>query len=183
MLLVLCVLSALFSQDPPRPPDGWKGVNTYFGGLATKAGFLGFYEQNRQMIQMAMDSKNRSILVFPESVAGRWSQTTQALWEQEASKELVAKGVTVLLGAESFATEDSGSERYDAVIVAVGSEVTHLVPSALPHAGFHVAAVQQAWCSLALAGLWDFHPRRPQSHRPGLLRASTHLAGAGLNGT
>ncbi len=121
VLLVLCILSARFSQDPPKPPDSWKGVDTCFGGLVAQAGFLGFYEQNRQMIQMAMDSKNRSILVFPESVAGRWSQTTQALWE-EATKELVANGVTALLGADIFANEDSGSERYDAVIVAVGAE-------------------------------------------------------------
>lgn len=120
-LLVLCILSACLSQDPPRPPDGWRGVDTHFSGLSAQAGFVRFYEQNRHMIGTAMDSKPSAVLLFPEAVAGRWNQTTAALWE-EPSGYLAIKQVTVLFGAERFADEDAESEGFDAVIVCVGSE-------------------------------------------------------------
>lgn len=120
-LLVLCTLSACLSPDPPLPPIGWKGVDTHFGGLSGQAGFLRLYEQNLHMIQTAMDSKASAVLLFPEAVAGRWNQTTAALWE-EPSVHLAYQGVTVLFGAELPIDEGVESERYDAVIVAVGSE-------------------------------------------------------------
>jgi hypothetical protein len=72
------------------------------------------------MTQTALDAKNAVVLVFTESVAGRWGQTTKTFWDR-ATSELIANGVTALLGAESFVNEDPGSERYNAVIVAVGS--------------------------------------------------------------
>lgn len=119
-LLVLCVLSACLSQDPPMPPKGWKGVDTHFGGLSGQAGFVGFYEQNRHMIKTAMDSKGSAVLLFPEAVAGRWNQTTVALWE-EPSAHFGSQDVTVMFGAELLADEDVESGRYDAAIVSVGS--------------------------------------------------------------
>ena len=68
-----------------------------------------------------MDSKDSVLLLFPEAVAGRWNRTTAALWE-EPSAHLANHGATVLFGAELFADQCEESERYDAVIVAVGSE-------------------------------------------------------------
>ena len=120
-LLVLCVLSACLSQDPPMPPRGWKGVDTHFGGLSGQAGFVRFYDQNKHMIETAMDSKTSAVLLFPEAVAGRWNRTTAALWE-EPSAHLASQGLTVLFGAELFADRGVGSEQYDAVVIAVGSE-------------------------------------------------------------
>jgi hypothetical protein len=121
-LLVLCVISAYFSLDPPKPPDGWKGLNTFFGGLSAQAGFVRFYEQNMEMIETATNSQGTPVILFPEAVAGHWNSTTEGLWKEKASRTLATKGMTVLLGAECFTGEDSERERYDAVIVAVGAE-------------------------------------------------------------
>jgi hypothetical protein len=121
-LLVLCVLPTYFSQDPPKPPDKWKGLNTCFGGLSAQAGLVRFYEQNMQMIETATNSQGLAVILFPEAVAGHWNSTTEGLWKETASRVLATKGVTVLLGAECFTGEASEHERYDAVIVAMGAQ-------------------------------------------------------------
>jgi len=120
-LLGLCTLSACLSQDPPLPPIGWKGVDTHFGGLSGQSGFLTFYDQNQYMIHTAMGSKDSVVLLFPEAMAGLWNQTTAAL-SKEPSAHLASQDVTVLFGAELPIDEGVESERYDAAIVAVGSE-------------------------------------------------------------
>jgi hypothetical protein len=121
-MLVLCVLSAQLFPDPPKPPDGWKGQDTNFGGLSAQAGFIRFYDQNMKIIETATNPQELTVILFPEAVAGHWNMATEALWKEEASRTLETKGVTVLLGAERFTGEDSKPEHYDVVIVSVGAE-------------------------------------------------------------
>lgn len=120
----LAALAAVTSFVPsPRAPDWIEGHQTTYGGSGGAGrDFMRDYAANQDMIERAMRS-NRPFVVFPETVAGLWSDATADLWE-DAAAQLARQGRTVLVGAE---VPIEGSARTRNALIFVGAHRGELV--------------------------------------------------------
>ena len=104
-------------------PAAWRGIDTEYGGtvLSGQQALANYimraYDTNTGLIERTAKLPARSIALYPESLAGPWTPTTADLWRPAADR-LIAKGSTVMLGAEVF----HPSGKYDNVIISVGSD-------------------------------------------------------------
>jgi hypothetical protein len=85
---VLCLVSAsvvglaiggrLLARGDVAPPPGWIAVNTEFGDVSQP--FQDF--PAAQLIRQKAAETSARVLIFPESVVPRWSESTEVFWRQ-----------------------------------------------------------------------------------------------------
>ena len=101
---VLCLVSAsavglaiggrLFARGDAAPPTGWTAVNTHFGDV--RQPFRDFFAA--QFVQQKAAETSTRVLIFPESVVPRWSESTEAFWRQSVDRYRM-RGQIVAIGA------------------------------------------------------------------------------------
>jgi hypothetical protein len=99
LALAACGLAGLVFTATPAAPEWIEARNTNYGGAGDGGrDFMRDFAANQQMIAIAMQSK-APYMLFPETVAGLWTDATADLWA-DAAEELKRTGRTVLVGAE-----------------------------------------------------------------------------------
>jgi hypothetical protein len=102
----VCVISAFivsFPFSPPSVPEGWKGIDTSFGRLAS--GSSPVVEDWQRCIALSPLLENialkstSNIVVLPETIAGQWHSLNEAAWLPSVEK-ITRTGKTIALGAE-----------------------------------------------------------------------------------
>lgn len=93
LLVPLAVTANIVDAFCPRPtpPPTWTAINTTFGRGATE------FETSEHIQHAALQTKAH-VIVFPEAVVHRWTETTEAFWQQTLSS-LESSGKTMLIGA------------------------------------------------------------------------------------
>jgi hypothetical protein len=101
---VLCLVSAsavglaiggrLFTRSDATPPPEWIAVNTHFGDVSKP--FQDF--PAAQFIQRKAAETSARVLIFPESVVPRWSESTEAFWHQSLDR-CRTRGQILVIGA------------------------------------------------------------------------------------
>lgn len=100
LAFLLLVLSLVANNIPPAGAPRWiVAHSTHLGGAgAGGRDFVADYAANMELINQAQ-AHTESIQLYPESVAGVWSDATAELWHDTAA-QLAATGRTVIVGAE-----------------------------------------------------------------------------------
>lgn len=99
LILAIFGLIGLIYVAPPSAPAWIEARNTAFSGTGDGArDFMRDFAANQAMIAQALAS-NAPFLLFPETVAGLWTEATAELWA-DAAQKLQQEGRTVLVGAE-----------------------------------------------------------------------------------
>jgi hypothetical protein len=90
--LVLCLVSAfaiglaiggrLLARGDAAPPAGWTAVNTHFGDV--RRPFSDFFAA--QFVQQKAAETSARVLIFPESVVPRWSESTEVFWRRSLNR-------------------------------------------------------------------------------------------------
>jgi hypothetical protein len=110
----LCIAAAanLIHPAVPTPPEGWKAINTHFGGIAHGTpNPLAEYQAAEEIQRQALSTR-ASVIVFPETVVPYWTASTDVFWQQTLA-QLRASGKTVLIGARIAASAPTPSPVYD----------------------------------------------------------------------
>jgi len=89
---VLCLVSAfavglaiggrILAGGDAAPPTGWTAVNTHFGDV--RQPFSDFFAA--QFVQEKAAESSARVLIFPESVVPRWSESTEAFWRRSLNR-------------------------------------------------------------------------------------------------
>lgn len=110
----LCIAAAanLIHPAVPTGPEGWKAINTHFGGIAHGTPDPLAEYQAAEEIQREALSAGASVIVFPETVVPYWTASTDAFWQQTLA-EFRASGKTVLIGARIPQTAPAPHPLYD----------------------------------------------------------------------
>ena len=127
----LCVIVAftLFPSDDwyrPPAPVGFVAIDTSFGKLASgSSNFAQDYERAQAVFndlrKRNIKSMDASVVVLPETIAGRLNASGLSLWREGAQK-LLHKDMTLIFGAE-IPTGDG--RRYDnAAVILYKGEIT-----------------------------------------------------------
>lgn len=103
----------------PRPSPLWidQAQTTYGGAGGAGRDFMRDYASNMGAIERAATSKSEAIL-FPETIAGLWTEQTQDLWA-DVAQQLRSEGRTAFVGAE---IPIAGSQKTRNALVLVGAE-------------------------------------------------------------
>lgn len=95
-----------------QPAPGWTGIQTKFDRLASGSDdSIGEYDRYRWLQDKIYTTKGKYI-VLPETVAGKWSDTTEQIW-QPLTDIFAAQGRTYLVGGE---VQQIGSYKYYNVV-------------------------------------------------------------------
>lgn len=109
---------SLMSWASPRPPDGWVGIDTQFGGARdTFAGYTQHID-TIEAVRAAAASGNH-VAVLPEGAAGMWTPTVERLWRDRLA------GLDVAVVAGAIVVNERG---YDNVMLGIerdGAEVLY----------------------------------------------------------
>jgi len=144
-------------------PAAWRGIDTEYGGtvLSGQQALANYimraYDTNTGLIERTAKLPARSIALYPESLAGPWTPTTADLWRPAADR-LIAKGSTVMLGAEVF----HPSGKYDNVIISVGSDagIKYRQRMPVPISMWRPYSNQGAVAHWFDAGVFELHGQR-----------------------
>ena len=110
--LAVAGVANLIHPTEPRPPTGWKVIDTHFGPIAHHAPEpLAEYRAAEEIQQEALDAQ-ASVIVFPETVVPYWTASTDEFWEQTLA-ELTASGKTILVGARVPTAAPASHRLYD----------------------------------------------------------------------
>lgn len=121
-VLAVAVLAGSFVNNPAAPRWIEAHQTTFGGSGGAGRDFMRDYVANQAMIELAVSSKAPFVL-FPETVAGIWNETTAELWE-DAAAHLRATGRTALVGAE---VPIEGTNKTRNALVFVGHHSGELV--------------------------------------------------------
>ncbi len=92
--VVLAIGGRLFARGDAAPPPGWIAVNTRFGDVSQS--FQDF--PAAQFIQHKAAETSARVLIFPESVVPRWSESTEVFWRQSLDR-CRTRGQILAIGA------------------------------------------------------------------------------------
>src|SRR5579863_1705810 len=92
--VVLAIGGRLFARGDAAPPAGWIAVNTHFGDVSQP--FRDF--PAAQLIQRKAAETSARVLIFPESVVPRWSESTEVFWRQSLDR-CRTRGQILAIGA------------------------------------------------------------------------------------
>ena len=90
----LAIGGRLLARGDAAPPPGWIAVNTHFGDVSQP--FQDF--PAAQFIQQKAAETSARVLIFPESVVPRWSESTEAFWRQSLDR-CRTRGQILAIGA------------------------------------------------------------------------------------
>jgi hypothetical protein len=90
----LAIGGRLVAPGDVEPPPGWIGVNTHFGDVSQP--FRDFLAA--QFVQQKAAETSARVLIFPESVVPRWSESTEAFWRQSLDR-CRTRGQILVIGA------------------------------------------------------------------------------------
>ncbi|NQY74401.1 MAG: hypothetical protein HRT90_06515 [Candidatus Margulisbacteria bacterium] len=116
--ITLCV-ALIFHTDLPVPtlPLGWKGIDTQYPFKFGHQFYIEDYYRHLDMIQTCKRS-DETVLVFPESVGGKWNSSTQQLWETYYPNS----DKTILVGAVN-----TFHNRQENVIIQISGKSSHII--------------------------------------------------------
>ena len=103
--LAIAVVANIAFPGIPEPPIGWQGVKTRFGRI-TELKELAVGEA----IQRTVQELSGRVLVFPEFVVPKWTESTEAFWPP--LDKTVSLGVGLPMGR---------TQKYDNVLLARGA--------------------------------------------------------------
>jgi hypothetical protein len=92
--VALAIGGHLFTRSDAVPPPEWIAVNTHFGDVSQP--FQDF--PAAQFIQQKAAKTSARVLIFPESVVPRWSESTEAFW-RESLDHCRTRGQILAIGA------------------------------------------------------------------------------------
>jgi hypothetical protein len=90
----LAIAGRLFARGDAAPPTGWTAVDTHFGDVQQP--FRDFFAA--QFVQGKAAETSARVLIFPESVVPRWSESTEAFWRQSLDRYRT-RGQILAIGA------------------------------------------------------------------------------------
>jgi hypothetical protein len=99
----VCAFILFLPFSFPSLPEGWKGIDTSFGRLAS--GSSPAYEDweravaLRPLLKQLVNESEPRVLVLPETIVGAWNPLLEAVW-LPSIEEITATGKTVVLGTE-----------------------------------------------------------------------------------
>jgi len=93
-VVVLAIGGRLFARGDATPPHGWIAVNSHFGDVSQP--FRDF--PAAQFIQQKAAETSARVLIFPESVVPRWSESTEVFWRQTLDR-CRTRGQILAIGA------------------------------------------------------------------------------------
>jgi apolipoprotein N-acyltransferase len=109
VMAVIALSVAAQVSAPARipPPAGWEAIDTNFGDLSQPVQeFLAM-----QQIQQRVTTSSARVLIFPESVVPRWSESTSEFWRQTLT-ECRTRGQVLAIGA-GLPSSNSTDRRVD----------------------------------------------------------------------
>jgi apolipoprotein N-acyltransferase len=81
-------IHGFLSHPPPKTPQtAWHGIHTQYGDMSVETAF----DRHIDLITTIEDHKAK-VLVFPESVSGTWTPTTEFFWKMRRSDKAVLLG-------------------------------------------------------------------------------------------
>jgi hypothetical protein len=89
--LLLLAAIANIAHKPPSPPPSWTAIDTTFGRDTMEF-------ETAERIQHTALNTTATVIVFPEAVVNRWTEVTEAFWQQTLVS-LESSGKTMLIGA------------------------------------------------------------------------------------
>jgi len=123
---MLANISASMWPPASAVENSWSGVDTHFGKLATgSADFLAAYSRLEAIKDMAEGLAPGHVLVLPETLLGRFTGITEFALA-DTSRQLQAKGSTILVGGELPAGE-RGQAMKNALVAIGAGQGTQLV--------------------------------------------------------
>jgi hypothetical protein len=127
---VLALASALHVQAPSihRLSSNWEGIDTAFGNPARPPEPVATLRAAELIQRTALESRAR-VVVFPEMVVPRWTEATEAFWD-DSIHQLLCQGRTMLVGAGIPAGDGSGG--YANAVVIKGSDAAPPVHQGVP---------------------------------------------------
>jgi hypothetical protein len=78
----LCIASHVRYSGDAEPPRGWTAINTHFGDVSQPLQDFAA----AQFIQQKADESSAHVLIFPEAVVPRWSESTETFWHQSLDR-------------------------------------------------------------------------------------------------
>ena len=93
-VIALALGANAFAPKEVKPPAHWEAVNTHFGDISRP--FQDFAAA--QSIQQRVATSRARVLIFPEFVVPRWSDATEAFWQQTMLRCRV-RGQILAIGA------------------------------------------------------------------------------------
>ncbi len=105
--VALAIAANLLYPGDTEPPDNWEAINTEFGRIADP---IVEFRAAESIQRQCHDSNNR-VLVFPELIVPKWTESTEAFWDHAGTTALVGAGLPI-----------PGSRRYDNVVLVPGPE-------------------------------------------------------------
>lgn len=120
-VVIVTVIATTFVK-PAAPPPGWVAVNTQLGGqgIDTPDQMRDFAAA--QYIQRTALKTQATVVVFPESVANRWSQASEAFWGRTLT-QLRREKKTMIVGATIPLAGQNSGYRNTAVIRGADSAI------------------------------------------------------------
>ncbi len=92
------LVALLMPLSGSQAPKGWVGLETSY--LMASGGRSGLAAAQRQLdLNNRVSGLSESVIILPETIAGRWSESSLFLWGDLARAAKV-KGQTIILGAE-----------------------------------------------------------------------------------
>ena len=110
-VIALAVAAQVSAPARIPPPAGWEAINTNFGDLSQPVQeFLAM-----QQIQRHVTTSSARVLIFPESVVPRWSESTAEFWRQtligcRARGQVLAIGAGLPSSVPSWTDSDADAE-------------------------------------------------------------------------
>lgn len=130
MLIVGIIVSTHVVDHVYREPQApWRGKDTRLSGVGNgQIDFMQSFRNNQELMRSAINAPPHSVIVFPETVAGMWSNTTASLWQTEAVPTMAKKGITALIGASIPVSHGV----YDNAMILVGENTRTLYVQRVP---------------------------------------------------
>lgn len=110
--LLLALFVNVVHPHDPAPPQGWRAINTAFGGIAHSTLTPDSEYQIAEAIQQEALRCDASVIVFPETVVPYWTDATDQFWRRGLDA-LRAKRKTILVGALVPRSERSHAQPLD----------------------------------------------------------------------
>jgi hypothetical protein len=98
ILSTIALTANVFYAGDRKPPADWQAINTHFGAISHGVAIPLREYLAAQAIQDQARASSARVMVFPESVVPRWTESTDLFWKP-AIEALRRRGQIVLIGA------------------------------------------------------------------------------------
>lgn len=123
----IIIFAAVHSQPPQPLPEGFIGIDTNYGRVASgSAGFTKAFIRTSD-IAVKVLAETSAYVVVPETVAGIWTQASEKFWSGLVGL-LKERGQTLVVGAEIYGP----AQKYDNGMLFLGRDGNKLYHQKVP---------------------------------------------------